>query len=389
MRGHELLDLMALIDPKYIDAADKEPTRRVSIWLKIGAIAACIALIVAAFLKLPPKEAPQVNPTLPTTNHSENHSGYGCEGYSAYDISQVTNANPWYDTSALKALPVYDNVLSSNGAGEAWGADIGEMESFALEVSSRLGVESPTLEYRNYNDKPVSRDSTGPVRILVVSDTVEIEVDQMMHGMITFEPAISLPNGYNPSYNMSYEDAYDIAKYLKTEFRDLIDMDDPQIAIKGDYFFSGEPHYEIFFHNGSDNLTEEIINYNLRSIKFWCNEEGISGVTIKQTDLTHKVADYPIITANDALKALINGTYATSCGYEFPGKKYIHKVELIYRNTVFDDFFMPYYRFYVEDVETVLGEDTDPDLKLFLTYYVPAIDSAYIGNMPTYDGRFN
>lgn len=377
MRGFELLEKMGLIDPQYIEEADKTPTRRVNIWLKLGAVAACIAILIAVFFNLPRQEIPQLDPTQPTGTHTNNHGGAGGGGYSAYDISQVTNNNPWYETAELEFLPIYDNPLSSNGAGEAWGADIADLKAFALDVAARLGIESPAMEYRSYRGKPVPEDSTGPTKVIIEADGVSVEVDQMMTARIDFEPAISLPKEYKPSYNMSYDEAFAIAEYLKIEYCDLIGMNDPQISIEGHYNFSGQPNYQIYFYNGSDDLTEEIINYNFRSIKFWCSEDGLSTVIIEDTDLSHKTADLPVISVSDAEALLTSGQFSTDSGDPFPGKEYIRKVELVYQNSVFDDYFIPCYRFYVEIPNIELTEQSDQNIKIYSTYYVLAVDTSY------------
>lgn len=46
MRGNELLDKMALIDPAYVEAADQTPKKKNYSWLKFGALAACLCLII-------------------------------------------------------------------------------------------------------------------------------------------------------------------------------------------------------------------------------------------------------------------------------------------------------------------------------------------------------
>ena len=47
MRGIELLDKMELIDPAYIEAADARPQKKRNVWLKWGAVAACLCLVIA------------------------------------------------------------------------------------------------------------------------------------------------------------------------------------------------------------------------------------------------------------------------------------------------------------------------------------------------------
>lgn len=53
MRGNELLDKMALIDPAYVAAADTEPGKKKNVWRKWGAMAACLCLIVGAIAMIP------------------------------------------------------------------------------------------------------------------------------------------------------------------------------------------------------------------------------------------------------------------------------------------------------------------------------------------------
>lgn len=48
MRGSELLDKMGLVDPAYIEAADKAPGRGKSTWARWGAAAACLIAVISA-----------------------------------------------------------------------------------------------------------------------------------------------------------------------------------------------------------------------------------------------------------------------------------------------------------------------------------------------------
>lgn len=68
-----------------------------------------------------------------------------------------------------------------------------------------------------------------------------------------------------------------------------------------------------------------------------------------------------------------------------PGLDYVAKVELVYRTGELEEYYMPYYRFYVE----LPNEERDDGLKTYGAYYVPAVDNVYISNMPLWDGSFN
>lgn len=97
------------------------------------------------------------------------------------------------------------------------------------------------------------------------------------------------------------------------------------------------------------------------------------------------VGEYPIITAEEAKEFLRKGNYITTAPYEMPGEEFIGKVELVYRAGERERYYMPYYRFYVELPEAAM----DDGLKAYGAYYVPAVESAYLSDMPVWDGSFN
>ena len=48
MRGNELLDKMELVDPAYVEAADRKPARQKHHWGQWAVVAACLCLVIAA-----------------------------------------------------------------------------------------------------------------------------------------------------------------------------------------------------------------------------------------------------------------------------------------------------------------------------------------------------
>lgn len=52
MRGNEFLDKMELIDPAYVEAADRKPARRKNAWIKWVAAAACLCIVFGAVTML-------------------------------------------------------------------------------------------------------------------------------------------------------------------------------------------------------------------------------------------------------------------------------------------------------------------------------------------------
>ncbi|HIZ55289.1 MAG TPA: hypothetical protein H9671_03675 [Firmicutes bacterium] len=403
MRGNEFLDKMELIDPAYVEAADAKPNRKKYSWIKWGAVAACFAVMVLAGTRLLLQDESGLNSDLPMLSISENTSAMGYEGYMAYDISELVNANPWNEDSKISTLPVYQNSLTYDANFIASGADFDKMQAFILDVAGRLGLDTNSLLITdNAPDResqqkiiekfqsvgcPVPDGYFAPTKLIIEADGVEIEVDQTMTAKVSFDPPISLPEKYNFTHHAAYDDKVAVADYLKSEYCELIGLDDPQVNIYGgDYNIYNQQSYSIEFFDAGESDVEQIINYNFNRVAFYCDDNGELFIArIYQPNLSKKLGDYPIISSEQAKELLLNGNYITTVPYAISGAEFIKKVELIYRTGKYEEYYMPYYCFYVELPE----EERENGLKTYGAYYVPAVESSYISNMPTWDGSFN
>ena len=420
MKNEVIFNAIGKADDKYIrEAAPGEPKEtQKRPWVKWGALAACLALAVFAVIKIIPENpvepAPGLGglPMLAITDDSSDEMGY--EEYMAYDISEIVNNNPWTDATEISTLPVYQNLLAYDENYQVSGANFNKMKELLLNVANRLGMDVDNLEITdNAPDEKtqaaitekfakigenVPEDYFSPSAVVIEDNGIKIEVNQQMTAKVTFEPAITLPDEYNFTHYATYEQIATVAEYLEEKYKDLIGMDNPQVNIHGgDYaIFSGEDiesygaqqaqGYSIEFYDGSGDSTNQIINYNFFRVAFYCNDDGTLYLArVFQPNLSGKVEDYPIITADEAKELLENGNYITTVPEELPGLEYVAKVELVYRTGGTEQYFMPYYRFYVElpDMERENG------LKTYGAYYVPAVEGEYISNMPVWDGMFN
>lgn len=405
MKSEILLDAIGKIDDELIaSAGEVKDKSKIKMWIRCGALAACLALVVGV-CSMAGWFAPNESlPELPMLTISETSGAMGFEGYMAYDISELVSANPWSERAKISTLPVYKNQISYNLDLIISGADFDAMEDFLIETADRLGMDTSTLtitddapsaEEQEYITEKFARTGEevpegyfNPRRLIAKQDGIEIEVDTSMTAKITFDPAISLPDGLNFAFGASYDDIAAVAEYIKEEYKEFISMDNPAINIYGgDYTIDLDRIYWLEYYNSVGNLTDRIINYNFNRVAFY--SEGSSGklfmARIYNPDLSDKLGDYPIISAKEAKKLLLNGNYITSVPYDLPGKKYIKKVELIYRTDVHDEYFIPYYRFFVELPEV----ERDGGIKTYGAYYVPAVREEYIENMPLWNGSFN
>ncbi len=403
MKTEKLLNAIGKIDDNLIYGAFNDAkTKKKNIWIKWSAAAAFLAFVIFSVTQFIPKSNfMEELPKLPMLSISETSSeAMGFEGYMAYEISELVNANPWNENMEISTLPVYQNPLSYDENFIEHGADFTIMKTYLLEVANRLGMDTDNLPISDNTPSAEEQAAVlektngdipdgyfNPTAVIAEKNGIEIEVDASLTAKITFDPAVTLPDGYVFSYDSSYDDIASVAEYLKETYKDLLGMDNPQINIYGgDYNIDLQQSYKIEFYNAANNLTDLILNYNFNRTAFYCDENGdLYMARIFQPNLSKKVADYPIISAEEAKELLLNGNYITTVPYEMPGENYIAKRELVYRTSKHEKYYMPYYRFYVE----LPDMKKDNGIKLYGVYYVPAVNKAYITDMPIWDGSFN
>ena len=341
-------------------------------------------------------------PMLSVAKAGQGEAG-GFEGYRVHDVSELVSANPWEEEMEIPVLPVYENVLSYDENHIVQGGDFDKMREFLLEIAGSFGLEAESLTITDdVPDEETKRIMTeklqiggdtvpegyfNPTKLIGKAEGMIIEVNQAMTAKVSFEPAISLPEEYHFTHFASYEELAETAEYLKKAYADFIGMERPTVNIHGGgYNIYLQQSYGIEFYDWTEDIVQRIIHYNFNRVAFYCNDQGKLFLARSfRPDLSRKVGEYPVITAAEAKELLLKGNYITTVPYGMPGEEFIGKVELVYRVGEREEYYMPYYRFYVELPEAAM----DDGLKAFGAYYVPAVESAYISDMPVWDGSFN
>ena len=110
--------------------------------------------------------------------------------------------------------------------------------------------------------------------------------------------------------------------------------------------------YILYDAAGSD--LEDILNYTYHYAEFYPDENGKLTLIRIYDGLccAEKLADYPVISADEAYELLRKGNYLTSAPYGITGRSLICKTELVYRNSRTEETFLPYYRFFVKLPDT-------------------------------------
>ena len=285
----------------------------------------------------------------------------------------------------------------------AQGGDFHKMREFLIEVAGSLGLEEESLTITDdVPDEETRRIITeklemvgdtvpegyfNPTKLIGEAEGLKIQVNQAMTATVSFEPAVSLPEEYRFTHHAAYGELAETAEYLEKEYEDFIGMEHPAANIYGgSYNIDLQQSYWIEFYDRAEDMVQRIINYNFNRTAFYCDDQGRLYLARSfRPDLSRMVGEYPIITAEEAKELLRKGNYITTAPYEMPGEEFIGKVELVYRAGERERYYMPYYRFYVELPEAAM----DDGLKAYGAYYVPAVESAYLSDMPVWDGSFN
>lgn len=327
----------------------------------------------------------------------------GYEGVRVHDISELVNANPWNEELGISVLPVYENVLSYDEGTIVQGGDFDKMREFLLEIAGSLGLDEESLtitddvpdeetkqiitEKLQLGGDTVPEGYFNPTKLIGEAEGVKIEVDQAMTAMVSFKPAISLPEEYHFTHYATYGELAETAGYLEKEYAAFMGMERPTVNIHGGgYDIYLQQSYGMEFYDWAEDIVQRIIHYNFNRVAFYCNDQGELHLARNfRPNLSRMVGEYPIITAADAEELLRKGNYITTVPYEIPGEASIGKVELVYRVGEREKYYMPFYRFYVELPEAAM----DDGLKAYGAYYVPAVESDYISDMPVWDGSFN
>lgn len=404
MKKEDLFELIGEAKPEYL--AESEKPIRTGRVLRRCALAACLLLAVLVGIRLLPTGNTD-GPELPMLTISENSSGgMGFEGYEAYDVSELVNANPWTLDAELKSLPVYENTLVYNRIFRVENADPDAMLAQLIKVAGQLGLDTENItiggntteydeatrqkivdSYRKNGFENAEEWCFKPESLYLQTDGIKITVGANLLTTIRFDPPVSIPEEYDISSYAGYSEMASAAGYLYERYADLSEFKEPVLDISGgDYNIELKQSYDIRYTEGGSSLTEQIINYNLSGIRFYGDSNGdLFIIRIFYYDLDYKVGDYPVITAEEAERLLLDGHFITTVPYDFPGKEYIARVELLYRTEETSEYFMPYYRFLVELPEM----ENENGLKTYGAYYVPAVESRYLTNMPLWDGSFN
>lgn len=389
MNKEELFEVIAEIEEKHVKTAREPATgKKVPIWVKWGALAACVCVcVLGVIIRLQASNRP-AEVDLPMLTISLGWGEMGYEGYLYYDISEWNSGNPWEET-AYDALPVFKNG-AYNAIGIPVGLDKETMRANAEAVAKVLDMDILELREKTVGETIEGSGLTADAVTRVEAVTSEAVIRAEADGTVTidFGEGRKLPEEFNMTHHDTTDrEATAVLDHLLEEYSALLELEQPEKVLFWERNIYGQMirHYSVYEAVG--DAREDLLNYHFNYVQFSPDDDG-ELMLIRLYDglaCAERIGDYPIISQEEALTLLLNGNYATSVPYEIAGEERVAGVELVYRSGSGEQIFLPYYRFFVELPETLRNDE----LKDYGAYYVPAVEGRYIENMPTYDGHFN
>ena len=417
--GNIMLDTMSDVDERLIlesdiaqeqKAADKRTRKK--FFITGAAITAVMTAAAIAVTFVPWKsENNVVVPNLPMLTVSEG-SGAPALGFSAIGVEALEKHKAAMSGQDQKftEMPVYRSGCLSDEVSGKMKAKLKEtVEYFGLDYDS-MKISDNTFEENIKRQFGENLDDIPPEELERVSqllrihsditaftpdgDTSEISYisvssDMCVHIVMDDENSFQVPDEYSFGDNSTLEELETAGRYLLEKYSGLVNISDPVFSeyesTNNDY--SGAA---VFYENGT-YPAESIANQSIKQVKFFGHNNRLTVMTIfEEYTLCEKIADYPIISEEEAETLLRNGNYLStidSTMYTLKEDDEIGLSMLTYRSGRGYECVMPFYLFYVQIPEEEFYHEKG-DL-LYGLFYVPAVRGEYLENMPEPQISFN
>ena len=323
----------------------------------------------------------------------------------AENIAEVLDPNnPWNEDMELKALPVFENLSYSSDITTPTRYFTDEtMLAMAENTAKQLGTEisesrfdevgddSQDVQYRYALRAVCSGEKYGlnALVINVYSDGA-VEIDFNDYTLNGLGSCFKLPDEYSFGSPASDTESRFTLEYLAETFDDLLQFEDCGYVsyIERQYAFQDddgnyEPGYAAVYriYEKTDSDARNIANYNLAFADFSGSGNKLFRITLmNRISVSEYMGEYPVISLDTARERLLKGAYVTNVSEDDTGTEGVNSTNIVGEELVYrfdnNNYFLPYYRFYVQLKEQSYLEGTG--LNLYGTFYVPAIDFAYV-----------
>lgn|GEM_PF-2861715 len=371
--------------------------------LRAMALAAAVCLFLMGTLLLALRSGEEGSAPLPMLELGVGEYGMGREAYLLHDIDELFENGRLTVNKTPKTLPVYRNEtkLEKGTFGISPSVSEEQMKQKLIETALLFGVSVSGEEISDTampkeaqaQMKASMEEASGltvpdsifiPSAVFAEKDGIHFEVTYTLAVTVRLDQPIVLPNGLL----LASEDLTLLSQAgdrLAEEYGALFGMKEPTFRLSGgDYGIDGERNVTLSVIDRSQTpyALDELIVYGdeegrLKMLRFFDRSSG------------QKMGDYPIISEKEAESELLAGRAITS-SEPYRAEWEIVRAELVYRTGDHEPYYMPYYRFFVNESGTQVSDyHREKGFDTYAVYYVPAVESEYIADFSVWDGSFN
>jgi len=364
-------------------------------WIK-GGIAAVVVVVILVMIAIAmPKSPVEQHPTESEgTSESENSETeignmdvdldnlitifYG-PTMSKEDFAERMEHLLWKKETEVAALPIYKNLAYHSPAGYSVYLDQGTMIARVMAIAEQLNMDVLSMK----EDRTMTSDEpqNAIYGIQATTDLGSIQINGRGEVYVSFMNGVKLSNGEEMSDEASVEEANETVSYLLKKYSHLFSLTPWIPNSYAEYNQDGERSMN-YQAAGGVYVNEGIplVEYYFNQVNFEYNEQlGMTGIRYGDIRTAAElVGYYPVISYEEAEALLLQGQYRENDWLydSTPDTKVevedIRGVELMYATSPVDEYYQPYYCFYVESQYT----------KMYNKCYVPAIKGAGSDGLP-------
>ncbi len=363
MKGEDLFNALGKIDDRFVEAA---APKKLAFYQKNAfkwavTAAACVCLLVTGYSVTSALTARDGD--LPKIGYTIAIEGMGYDGTDELSLSNSQDINPWNEDIKLDKLPVYKNLCYNDGKLSQTYFNVLDLKKQAENLADKLGM--------HYGNTQISLSQEKEV----YSFSLETEKGTVR----------AFPKGSNITVRES--DLPLIEKHMQSVYNKK-DNSEAETGVYNEYSVDGElltTKTRSYYKSG--NIAEDIISFNMQSHYLTENGNYLTGSSDNYLNGSEKLGDYPVISLSEAKEKLLRGEYINSAAESYVEggeitEDVIAKADLIYYTMGNQEYYLPYYRFYVKCYSG------NSDIQQYAYFYVCAVADEYLGEITVFDGSF-
>lgn len=315
-------------------------------------------------------------------------------GYLAFKSPEEMEPDPFYDAVKGSAtLPVFQQPP----------LNVDRMREVGVEVLEKLALDASTIteeiRYRNQpnadiGEEEIPKEDLIVESILLSGEGFEVDIDDQLNATVRYtgDAVPEIPKQMNFQAGATTEELLAAGTYLADRFGKPLGLTDPTAVLTGgDYTIFGTRIFDLIVRNRG--FAQEILQSGTaRTLSFGQKEDGsLEWIRISGNAYQEKVGEYPILTEKEAVEILKSGEAMTLSPVDFPGVEFLARTSVVYREN-YQGAMIPYYAFKAEipgERWPDLREESDAtelkffdDIKVYGTFYIPAVRPEYLEVLP-------